>query len=82
MKVPLDVCEARDPKGLYKRARKGEVKGMTGVDDPYEAPEAAEVELQAMTPGGASASPQQLAAALLAYLDEHGFLRPPPPLQS
>src|SRR5262249_56666963 len=37
--APLDVCEARDPKGLYAKARAGELTGFTGVDDPYEAPE-------------------------------------------
>jgi bifunctional enzyme CysN/CysC len=37
--APLDVCEARDPKGLYARARAGKVKGFTGIDDPYEPPE-------------------------------------------
>lgn len=36
--TPLDVCETRDPKGLYKRARAGEIVGMTGIDAPYEAP--------------------------------------------
>src|SRR5262249_15828415 len=36
--APLSVCEQRDPKGLYKRARAGELKGMTGLDDPYEPP--------------------------------------------
>jgi bifunctional enzyme CysN/CysC len=36
--TPLEVCEARDPKGLYARARAGEITGMTGVDDPYETP--------------------------------------------
>lgn len=36
--TPLEVCEARDPKGLYAKARAGELKGMTGIDDPYEAP--------------------------------------------
>lgn len=36
--TPLDVCESRDPKGLYKRARAGEIKGMTGIDAPYEPP--------------------------------------------
>lgn len=36
--TPLDLCEARDPKGLYARARAGELKGFTGIDDPYEAP--------------------------------------------
>jgi adenylylsulfate kinase len=36
--APLEVCEARDPKGMYKRARAGEIKGFTGIDDPYEPP--------------------------------------------
>src|ERR687892_966649 len=41
--APLEVCEGRDVKGLYAKARAGEIKGFTGVDDPYEAPEDAEV---------------------------------------
>jgi adenylylsulfate kinase len=41
--APLEVCEERDPKGLYKKARAGEIKGFTGIDDPYEAPENPEV---------------------------------------
>jgi len=44
--TPLDVCEERDPKGLYKKARAGEIKGFTGIDDPYEAPETAELVLR------------------------------------
>jgi adenylylsulfate kinase len=36
--APLEICEARDVKGLYKRARSGEIKGFTGIDDPYESP--------------------------------------------
>jgi adenylyl-sulfate kinase len=36
--TPIEVCEQRDPKGLYKKARAGEIKGFTGIDDPYEAP--------------------------------------------
>ncbi len=43
--TPLELCEQRDPKGLYAKARSGELKGMTGIDDPYEAPEAAELRL-------------------------------------
>lgn len=43
--VPLDVAEARDPKGLYKRARAGEIKNFTGIDDPYQAPENPEIVL-------------------------------------
>ncbi len=41
--TPPEVCEGRDPKGLWSRARAGELSGFTGVDDPYEAPEAAEL---------------------------------------
>ena len=41
--APLEVCEERDPKGLYKKARAGELKGFTGIDDPYEPPLDAEV---------------------------------------
>ena len=41
--APLEVCEERDTKGLYAKARAGEIKGFTGIDDPYEAPENAEV---------------------------------------
>jgi len=43
---PLEVAEERDPKGLYKKARAGEIKGFTGIDDPYEAPERAELHLR------------------------------------
>jgi adenylylsulfate kinase len=42
--APLEVCERRDPKGLYKRARAGEFPGFTGIDDPYEPPLSPEVE--------------------------------------
>jgi bifunctional enzyme CysN/CysC len=61
--VPLDVCESRDPKGLYARARAGELTGMTGVDDPYEEPTAPEVVL---TPG--MGSPREMAEAVLEEL--------------
>lgn len=43
--TPLEVCEARDPKGLYKRARQGEIKNFTGIDSPFELPERADVTL-------------------------------------
>ena len=44
--APLEVCEARDVKGLYKKARKGEIKGFTGIDSPYEAPENPAIEIK------------------------------------
>jgi bifunctional enzyme CysN/CysC len=43
--TPLDVCQSRDPRNVYRRARDGEISGVTGVDDPYERPSAAEAEL-------------------------------------
>lgn len=47
--APIEVCEQRDPKGLYKKARAGELKGFTGIDDPYEAPPKAELVLKPET---------------------------------
>lgn len=44
--TPIEVCEQRDPKGLYKKARAGQIKGFTGIDDPYEAPPKAELVLK------------------------------------
>lgn len=44
--TPLEVCEARDVKGLYKKARAGEIKGFTGIDSPYEAPNAPDIEVK------------------------------------
>ncbi|MEM6664488.1 MAG: sulfate adenylyltransferase subunit CysN [Pseudomonadota bacterium] len=64
MDTPLDVCEARDPKGLYKKARAGELKNFTGIDSDYEAPEAAEIIL----PGG-DATAEELADRVIAWLD-------------
>lgn len=61
--TPLEVCEARDPKGLYKRARAGEIKNFTGIDSPFEAPTDAEVVLH-----GAHAEPAVLAAELKDWL--------------
>jgi adenylylsulfate kinase len=45
--APLEICEKRDPKGLYQRARAGQLSGMTGIDAPYEAPESPEIHLDA-----------------------------------
>ena len=61
--APIELCEQRDPKGLYAKARAGELKGFTGVDDPYEAPEHPEVVL---TP--ADGDPDSMAALVLARL--------------
>ena len=67
--APLEVCEARDPKGLYKKARAGELKGFTGIDDPYEAPAKAELVLDA----GKKAA-ETLADEVIAYLKKAGKL--------
>lgn len=68
--APLDVCEKRDPKGLYKKARAGELKGFTGIDDPYEAPAKPELVLNA---GAKSA--EALADEVIAYLKRVGKIR-------
>jgi len=68
--APLAVCEARDPKGLYKKARAGEVKGFTGIDDPYEAPKHAELRLDAGTK-----SAETLADEVIEYLRAHNKIK-------
>lgn len=67
--APLDVCEQRDPKGLYKKARAGELKGFTGIDAPYEAPENPELTLDSGSKGI-----DELADEVIAYLNASGFL--------
>lgn len=74
MKVPLEVCEQRDCKGLYKLARAGKLKGFTGVDDPYEVPEKPEIVLESYSRTGESISPEAMADSLIKFLDERGFL--------
>jgi adenylylsulfate kinase len=65
--APLEVCESRDPKGLYKKARAGEIKGFTGIDDPYEAPQQPELRLDA-----ASRTAEALAEQVVSYLRSQG----------
>ena len=65
--TPLEVCEARDPKGLYKKARAGELKNFTGIDSDYEAPEAAEIRLAA-----GEKPAEQLADEIIAWLEAAG----------
>src|SRR6516162_11596991 len=71
--TPIETCEQRDPKGLYKKARaavaSGKGMGFTGVDDPYEAPSKPEITLDAT-----GTSPQDAAAQLIAYLEKQGIL--------
>lgn len=65
----VETCEARDPKGLYKKARAGEIKDFTGIDAPYEAPENAELVLDADNKGV-----EELANAVVAYLESSGII--------
>src|SRR5882762_8029392 len=67
--VSLAGAEKRDPKGLYKKARAGEIKGFTGIDDPYEAPDKAEIviDTEKVTAGDA-------AQQILSYLEQRGYL--------
>ena len=67
--TPLEVCETRDPKGLYAKARRGELKGFTGLDDPYEPPLAPDLICNA-----AVHSPLELVSQIMAFLTEAGFL--------
>lgn len=77
MKVPISICEERDPKGLYKKARAGQLKGFTGIDDPYEEPTNPELVLEAETADGKRISPQVQARTMLEYLHSKGFLNGP-----
>jgi len=61
--TPLEECERRDPKGLYQKARLGELEGMTGIDAPYEAPVSPQIRL---TPS--DGSPSAMAEAILAFI--------------
>ena len=65
--TPLHICKQRDPKGLYQLAEKGELTGMTGVDDPYEPPLSAEITLES-----ASAGAEEFAEEMIAYLKKVG----------
>lgn len=67
--TPLELCEKRDPKGLYKKARAGEISDFTGISAPYEAPTNPELVIKT-----AETSLEEAAARLLAYLEEKGKL--------
>jgi adenylyl-sulfate kinase len=68
IKASLEACETRDPKGLYKKARKGEITNMTGLSDPYEAPESPHITIE--TERG---TPEESAELLIRKLEELGF---------
>jgi len=68
--TPLQICEARDVKGFYARARRGELKGFTGIDDPYEAPDRAEIILDTV-----KYAPEDNAKFIIDHLIQQGFIR-------
>lgn len=67
--TPIDVCEQRDVKGLYSKARRGEIKGLTGIDDPYEAPAAPDIRLTTL-----DCDPDGCAAGIETLLTERGII--------
>lgn len=67
--TPLEVCEQRDIKGLYAKARRGEIKGFTGIDDPYEEPRNAEIVLNTV-----DTTPDENARFIIGYLTERGLI--------
>ncbi|HEY3638243.1 MAG TPA: sulfate adenylyltransferase subunit CysN [Rhizomicrobium sp.] len=67
--TPIDICMSRDPKGLYQKARHGEIKNFTGIDSPYEAPDVAEITVKTV-----DAEPEELAEQIVAYLKSVGIV--------
>ena len=70
--TPLDVAEERDPKGFYKKARRGELKNFTGIDSPYERPENPEIRIDTTL-----TAPEDAAEMIVAHLIAMGVLDPP-----
>jgi adenylylsulfate kinase len=68
VKASLATCEKRDPKGLYAKARRGEIKNMTGIQDPYEVPEAADITIDTEL-----GTPEESARLLIQGLEKLGF---------
>ncbi len=68
--TPLDICEKRDPKGLYKKARSGRIKGFTGIDSAYEEPFNADIEIENM-----STDINQTCEKILSYLVKNNFIQ-------
>jgi bifunctional enzyme CysN/CysC len=69
--TPLEVCEARDVKGMYAKARAGEIKNFTGIDSAYEAPENAEIRIDT-----SEKTPDITAGEIIEYLENAGRLKP------
>ena len=67
--TPLEICEQRDPKGLYRKARRGELRNFTGLDSPYERPETPELVLESF-----KQQPEDLADHVITFLQRRGAL--------
>lgn len=68
--TPIEICVQRDPKGLYRRALSGTLKGFTGIDSPYETPEAPDLRVR-----GAGSNPSEVAQAIIEFLAARGHLQ-------
>ena len=68
--APLNVCEERDPKGLYRKARSGAIKNFTGIDSPYEAPDTPEIHVK-----NAEQDPEASVQQIIDYLSSHNYLK-------
>ena len=69
VKCPLEVCETRDPKGLYKKARKGEIKQFTGISAPYEEPLSPEIIVESD-----KQTPKESVQQVIQYLKDHQYI--------
>jgi len=67
--TPLEICESRDPKGLYQKARKGEIPNFTGISSPYEAPKCAEIHVCTE-----NLTIEEAAEQVIAYLEKKGYI--------
>jgi len=68
--TPLEECERRDVKGMYQKARRGEIKNFTGIDDPYEPPVQPELVIDTV-----EKTAEDNARSIISYLAERGFLK-------
>lgn len=68
--TPLPICELRDPKGLYRKARKGEIADFTGISSPYEAPAKPEIHIL-----NDNTTPEEATMQIIDYLQEHGYIK-------
>ena len=67
--TPIEICQQRDPKGLYEKAKAGKIKNFTGIDSPYENPEQAELTIHTV-----QAEPEHHAQVIVEYLRGRGYI--------